>query len=186
MFTEGSRQFGVWRGGHPSLNRHSGRPTQALLLAYGICAFLTWMIFILTLKIRGEFFLIESMHLPLHMVSGESAKPMPARSVGLSIALRSTAVPGQSRVVFDTGESFLFPDEKAVLKSFLNQRVESMELSAMLRKKIMPGLGTAVIWVDKGVTLESVQPLARDLISVGFDTLNYAVDIQKPSAPEKH
>ncbi|MBM3382169.1 MAG: hypothetical protein FJY29_06995 [Betaproteobacteria bacterium] len=185
MFTEGSRQFGVWRGGHPSLNRHAGRPTQALLLAYGLCAFLTWMIFILTLKIRGEFFLIESMNLPLHAVSGESAKPMPMRSVGLSLAIRSTAVQGQSRVVLDTGESFLIPEDKKALREFLNQRVESMELSAMIRKKIMPGLGTVVLWVDKGVTLESMQPLAKDLVSLGFDTLNYAVDIHKPAATER-
>ncbi|MEN9530096.1 MAG: hypothetical protein RI932_1969 [Pseudomonadota bacterium] len=185
MFTEGSKQFGVWRGGHPSLNRHVGRPTQALLLAYGLCAFLTWMIFILTLKIRGEFFLIESMNLPLHTVSGESAKPMPMRSVGLSIAIRSTAVPGNSRVIFDTGESFLLPEEKSVVREFLDRRVESMELSAMLRKKIIPGLGTVVLWVDKGVTLESVQPLAKDLISVGFDTLNYAVDIERPTAGKR-
>jgi hypothetical protein len=179
MFTQGTKHFGTWRVGHPSLNRHTGRPTQAILLAYGFCAFLTWLIFILTLKIRGEFFLIEGLNLPLHDSPVQFTKPLPVRPVGLSLAVRAVRESGKARVVFDTGESFLLPDEKPLVVVFLEKRAEQMELSAMLRKKISPGMSSAVLWVDKNVPLESVQPLAKSLVNVGFDTLNYAVTGQR-------
>lgn len=175
MFTQGTKSFGVWRAGHPSLDRHSGRPTQAILLAYGFCAFLTWFIFILTLKIRGDFFLIESMNLPLHSVSDGELQPSRPRPVGLSVAVRDIGVANTFRVIFDTGESFVFPQDKNLVNNFLERRADQMELSAMLRKSASPRLSTAVLWVDRLVPLQQVQPLAKTLVQVGFDNLSYAV-----------
>ncbi|NBO37755.1 hypothetical protein EBU99_04130 [bacterium] len=187
MFTQGTKQFGTWRVGHPSLSRHTGRPTQAILLAYGFCAFLTWFIFILTLKIRGEFFLIESLHVPLHKVVSSAAKPMPAVPTGLSLAIRPTGAANSLRVIFDTGQVFELPREAEALNEFLADRIEDMELSALIRKKISSGFGTAVLWVDAAVPLAQVQPLANSLVRFGFDTLRYAVHAEKaPSEEETH
>jgi len=59
------------------------------LLSYGLCAFVTWLIFILTLKLRGEFFLVETMNLPLHFVSGSAVQSKPAGEAAISLALQA-------------------------------------------------------------------------------------------------
>ncbi|NBW80994.1 hypothetical protein EBR21_04490 [bacterium] len=186
MFTQGTKQFGIWRTGHPSVARHTGRPTQAILLAYGFCAFLTWLIFILTLKIRGDFFLVESMEFPLHKVTAESFSPQPATPVGLTLAVRRANETGSMRIVFDSGEAFLWPAQSAMVEQFLRNRVDDIELSALLRKRVSPGIGTADLWVDAQVPMSLVQPFARILVDLGFDTLRYAVDTGGSGRRESH
>ena len=186
MFTEGTKQFGIWRAGHPSLNRYAGRPTQAILLAYGFCAFLTWLIFILTVKIRGDFFLIESMNIPLHSVVMNSVEPVAPFNSALSLAVREAGEAGKSRLVFDTGESFLIPDEQESVKKFIEARVDQIELTALLKKELSPHLGRAVLWVDRRVPLESVRPLTRSLVNAGFDRLSFAVSAKNPEQTEAH
>lgn len=178
MFTEGTRQFGVWRMGHPSVRRHTGRPTQAILLAYGFCAFLTWFIFILTLKIRGEFFLIEGMHLPLHKVNAEVLSVGVQSSGSLSLAVRSERNPSVVRVIFDSGQTVLLPEQMHLLEALLAERVKNIELTAMLKKRMTVGLGVADLWVDEKIQLNALQPLVNILVKSGFDTIRYAVDVR--------
>jgi hypothetical protein len=175
MFTQGTRQFGTWRAGHPSLNRHTGRPTQAILLAYGFCAFLTWFIFIITLKVRGEFFLIESLNFPLHSIAAEGAASQVPSPESTSIAIRTDAATSQLRVVFDTGETFLIPSQQNAFEKQLVERANRIELTSMLSKRATVGRSTAVLWVDQSVALASVTPIAKTVVRNGFDTLQYAV-----------
>jgi hypothetical protein len=186
MFTEGTRQFGIWKVGHPSKSRHSGRPTQAILLAYGFCAFLTWFIFIFTLKIRSDFFLVESLSLPLHTVtSGYRAKSV-TYPASLTLGVRPSGIEGKQRIIFDSGHSFLFPDERTQLETAIRNRVSDIELTALLKKKLSAGLGTVDVWVDRRVSLKEVQPLAKTLVRSGFDTLRYAVDSSAQKPAEAH
>lgn len=181
MFTQGTKQFGIWRTGHPSVARHAGRPTQAILLAYGFCAFLTWMIFILTLKIRGDFFLIESMNLPLHQVAEKGAMKQESIPVGMVLAIRPTQDPASMKIVFDSGESFLWPSGSAQVEQFLRKRIGDIELIALLRRKVTPGMGVVDLWVDSRIPMSQVQPFAGSLVRLGFDTLRYAVDVGGPA-----
>lgn len=182
MFTEGTRQFGIWKIGHPSTSRYSGRPTQAILLAYGFCAFLTWFIFIVTLKIRGEFFLIEGMNLPLHRVAQRSDARSEFGPSSLTLAVRPLAEGENIGVVFDSGHAFIFPRDADDLNNHLESRVREIELSALLRKKISPGIGTVDLWVDERIALASVRPLEKILVRNGFDTLRYAVEGPRASS----
>lgn len=178
MFTEGTRQFGVWKIGHPSVKRHTGKPTQAILLAYGFCAFLTWFIFILTLKVRGEFFLIESMHLPLHRVNTDVLQLKEQSPSSLTIAVRAEKNDSAMRVIFDTGQSIRMPEQMPLLDKLLAERVKDIEMTALLKKKLTAGLGVADLWVDERIPLNSIQPLADLLVKSGFDTIRYAVDVR--------
>lgn len=181
MFTQGTRQFGVWKMGHPSVSRYAGRPTQALLLAYGVCAFLTWFLFILTLKIRGDFFLVESMNLPLERVDAPPQSGKTATRGSLTIAIRPENDGRDVRAVIDSGESFFLPGDLPAMETFLRQRVNEIELVALLRREISPGIGTADLWVDRRVGATVLQPLTNLLVSLGFDTLRYAVDARQAS-----
>lgn len=186
MFTQGTRQFGTWRSGHPSLNRHTGRPTQAILLAYGLCAFLTWFIFIITLKVRGDFFLIESLSLPLHSISTVgSASQVPSPN-STSIAIRHDEATAQMRIIVDTGETFLFPSQQKAFEKYLEKRAEQIELSALLSKRMIPGRSTAVFWVDDKLALSSVSAIANVAVRIGFDTIQYAVSPASHDAAEAH
>ncbi|MEY2987491.1 MAG: hypothetical protein RJB13_1012 [Pseudomonadota bacterium] len=175
MFTQGTRQFGTWRAGHPSLNRHTGRPTQAILLAYGFCAFLTWFIFIITLKVRGEFFLIESLGFPLHSISAEGSPSQVPSPNSTSIAIRSDSASSQLRVILDTGETFLIPSQQVAFENHLESRANQIELTSMLSKRPVAGRSAVVLWVDKSVALSSVSPIAKTIVRTGFDTVQYAV-----------
>jgi hypothetical protein len=148
-------------------------------MAYGFCAFLMWFIFILTLKIRGDFFLIESLNVPLHQVTSEYVVKSLRSPSSLSLAVRPAGVDGKQRAVLDSGHSFLIPDELAEFESTLQKRVSDIELTALLKKRLIAGLGTADVWVDRSVSLTDVQPLAKSLVRSGFDTLRYAVDSSK-------
>lgn len=190
MFTQGTKHLGIWRAGHPSLNRHTGRPTQAILLAYGFCAFLTWFIFIITLKIRGEFFLVESLSVPLHSIAadgggggGASHVPSPEST---SLAIRPSGSKGQLRVILDTGDTFLIPQERSAFESYLVKRAERIELSAMLSKSAGAGRSTAVFWVDEAVSLSDASTLARLVVRTGYDTIQYAVSSAHNAAAEAH
>ncbi len=187
MFTEGTRQFGTWRSGHPSLNRHTGRPTQAILLAYGFCAFLTWFIFIITLKVRGEFFLIESLSFPLHTIAADgSASQVPSPN-STSIAIRPDAATSQLRVILDTGETFLIPSQQTAFEKHLEQRASQIEFTTLLSKRPVAGRSTAVLWIDQSVALSSVAPIAKAFVRSGFDTIQYAVSpVSGRAAGEAH
>ena len=182
MFTQGTRHFGTWRSGHPSLNRHTGRPTQAILLAYGFCAFLTWFIFIITLKVRGEFFLVESLNFPLHGISAQGSPSQVPSPNSTSIAIRPTAVSSQFRIIFDTGETFLVPSQQKEFEKHLEKRASQIELTTMLSKRAELGRSTAVLWIDRSVALSSVSSVAKTFVRTGFDTIQYAVSKVSGSA----
>ncbi|MEN9808856.1 MAG: hypothetical protein RLZZ488_423 [Pseudomonadota bacterium] len=186
MFTEGTRQFGVWKIGHPSVKRHTGRPTHAILLAYGFCAFLTWFIFILTLKVRGEFFLIESMHLPLHRVNTDVLQVKGQSPSSLTLAVRAERNDSTLRVIFDSGHSVRLPEQLPLLDKLVADRVKDIELTALLKKKMTAGLGVADLWVDEKIPLNSIKPLADLLVKSGFDTIRYAVDVRAEQKQGAH
>jgi hypothetical protein len=172
--------------GHRSASRHSGRPTQAILLAYGFCAFLTWFIFIITLKIRGDFFLVESLRVPLHHVTSEYSAKNVTHPASITLAVRPAETDGKQRIFLDSGHSFLLPDQKVQFESMIRRRVGDIELTALLKKQLSAGLGTAELWVDNRVAFRDVQPLAKTLVQSGFDTLRYAVDSSNQSRNGAH
>lgn len=188
MFTEGTRQFGVWKSGHPSTKRYFGKPTQALLLAYGFCAFLVWIMFILILKVRGEFFLIESLKVPLHRVSLQRQTIEQQHTSAVSMAVRRGHDASSLHVIFDSGELFRLPADYKEVEKFLITRASEIELTALLKKKLSPGCATADVWVDQHVPIKDARPLADLLVRVGFDTLRFAVDTQSnvPFAGRAH
>jgi hypothetical protein len=177
MFTQGTKQFGIWKIGHPSGSRYSGRPTQSLLLAYGCCTFITWLILILSLKVRGEFFLIESLNVPLHRTTAGVIPKSEAPPASVSVVVRPAERGNHSlRLIFDDGQTFFVPEEISAAEKYLRTRVDAIELGAMLKKVVSPHLGTVDFWVDQRTSMQAVQPVSKLFVQLGFDTVRYVVD----------
>jgi hypothetical protein len=104
----------------------------------------------------------------------------------MTLAVRPAETDGKQRIFLDSGHSFLLPDQKVQFESMIRRRVGDIELTALLKKQLSAGLGTAELWVDNRVAFRDVQPLAKTLVQSGFDTLRYAVDSSNQSRNGAH
>ena len=60
MFTIATRKFGVWREERQSNLFRYRIQSRQLVFALSMAAFISWMLYIITIRVRQEFFLFES------------------------------------------------------------------------------------------------------------------------------
>ena len=178
MFTRSTRDFGIWKGDHPSHRRHTGSPTSAVVTALGICAFVCWLVFFLSLKIRGEFFVLENEGLKLAKVDAHAVPLKEERPAALRFGVRKHATPGEGlTLLFESGRVFRFPREEAELKALIEERTGEMERTGLLTLVANPALSRAQIWPEAGIPPSDMRALMGFLTSLGFDDFDVAMEV---------
>lgn len=184
MFTQATRHFGVWKAGHGSRARYAGQPTFGVILALSMCAFVGWLAFFLCLKIRGEMFLLETARLNLARVEGgalgrgDSGILGDARPSAFSLGLHKTAE-GAVRVIFDSGETFSFPAEKARMLAYLAGRMDIIELTGMISLSADDALRRVQIWPDARLSSAELSDVLSSLTMFGFDDFDIALHVER-------
>ena len=60
MFTHATKKFGVWKEENENNVMRYKINSRQIVFALGMAAFISWILFIITIRVRQEFFLIES------------------------------------------------------------------------------------------------------------------------------
>lgn len=179
MFTVATRHFGVWRENHVSRRRYAGSPTYGLAFALGVGAFVAWLVLFLVLKIRTEFFLVESAPFPLVELQGSESSLSPAQPVSLVAALLPGENPGTVHLVFGEGQHFLFPEERETLLKFLSERQKRIEYLSMLTLSLSPAVSRVQLWPARGVGGAELEKVVALFSRFGFDAVDVAVRLRK-------
>lgn len=177
MFTQATREFGVWKSTHPSHGRHTGSPTTALVVAFGMCAFVCWLVFFLALKIRGQFFVLENNGLRLMQVSRNSGALFEGRQAALRFGVRDAGHDGVE-LLFESGEILRHPEQEGEIRSLALRRVREMELTGMLTLVASPAIGRLQIWPEQGISPAKMSGLLRFLASLGFEDFDIAMEVE--------
>jgi hypothetical protein len=182
MFTRATRDFGVWRESHPSRRRYAGRPTSNFVFALWVSAFVAWIIFVILFRMRSEFFLVESLLIPLNKVDEAPAKLLPSRSAAMSLALvADRRAAGDVRLIFSDGSSFLLGKDESSLRGYLAEKMDSIEYQAMLAMRIDPAATRIQIWPEAGLDSVVLRRAVNLFATQGFDDFDIAVQPEKRS-----
>ena len=175
MYTKATKKMGIWRHSHNSASSFRPVPTQGLVLALGAMAFFTWLVFFLVLKIRGDFFLIESSPVELLKAPSKGGYFFESRRAALAVAILP-APQGKLRFLFDTGESFVMPGKDMELTRFVAKRADAIELMAMLTMVPRNAAARVHIWPDRRLHFADLDKAIKILSRLGFDDFDIAVD----------
>ena len=179
MFTTATKNFGIWRSTHPIQARHAGKPTFGILVALGICAFVGWLVFFLALKIRGDFFLLETADLSLARLSAKKTEGLfDNRRAAVGMGLKKLES-GKIQMLFDSGETFLFPDQNSDVLAFLQERTNNMELLSMLTLTRDPAMARVQLWPDSRLTFDELNGVVETFSRFGFDDFDVAFEVER-------
>ena len=176
MFTRATQSFGNWRDGHASLKFAPSLGNQSLLVAIGVCAFVCWLTFFISLKIYSEFFVLESQQLDLVKSPISEGLLAEARPAALRLAL-SPMAGNQIQVIFETGEKFSFPEDKNRIEMRIRKRVDEMVMTGLLTLIANPAISRAQIWADQRASQDRINELLVSLTQIGFDDFDFAFEV---------
>lgn len=176
MFTRSTQQFGTWRDNHPIRRRFAGRPTGGFVLALSAAAVVSWLVFFIIWKVRGDFYLIENALVPLAEVSSTTPGLLSHRPSAISVAVTvSSENPSEASLLFESGRVFSFPSDEKELEEYLDDRVDSIEYIAMLTMRTDEAVARAQIWPDKNISPQMLRAVIKLLADKGFDDFDIAV-----------
>ena len=177
MFTKATQNFGNWRSDHRSAGEPNPMANMSLLVALGACAFVCWIVFFVSLKIRSEFFVIENQKIELHKIAsfGQAfSKERPA-------ALKLGVVPSGSEelmLFFESGEVFKFPAEQQKIANHIQKRINEMMLTGLLTLIASPAISRVQLWPDVKTSDSDLQSLTNYLVNLGFDDFDIAFEME--------
>jgi hypothetical protein len=177
VFTQSTAGFGIWKSDHPSHRRHTGSPTVAVMVALGVCAFICWLVFFLTLRLRGEFFVLENEGLRLAQVSASDPALHEGRTVALRMGVRHRPGGGLA-LLLETGEVIRYPGEAQRLKEIVGARAFEMERTGLLTLVANPAISRAELWPEADVPPAAFDALLRDLVELGYDDFDVAMEVR--------
>jgi len=184
VFTQATRDFGIWKADHPSHGRHSGSPTLPLLVALGMCAFVCWLSFFLALKIRSEFFVLENSGLALARTSRMETSVFEGRQAALRFGVRRAnakerAEAGEGVVLlFESGELLRYPQQENKITVLAQRRVSDMHKTGLLTLIANPAISRLQIWPEATLAPSDVASLLRFFTSLGFDDFDFALEVE--------
>lgn len=182
MYTQATKSFGSWRPDHRSRARNGTSATYVLVLSMGILAFVSWFMFFIVFKIRGDFYFFETsqMQLPISNPKFGSAAVHEHRppSTALGI-LRDQS--GRLSLLFEDGKVFRYPDQSKDVESYLKLKAQKLEFTAMLTKSPSRTIGRVQVWADQSTNFVTVRDVFAMLARFGFDEFDFAM-LREPSA----
>jgi hypothetical protein len=176
MYTRSSRHYGVWRSSHPSQKLRAGSQNYLLVLGFGICAFVSWLIFFTVFKIRGEFYFFETSNLDIPVATQMASDTIyfsyrnPAAAVGI---LEDES--GGISLIFDDARVFSYPQQRVDLENYVRERSKKLELITMLTKSPSRTIGRVQFWVERDVHFSMFHDILNVFSQFGFDDFDLAL-----------
>lgn len=177
MYTHATRHFGIWRDTHASRSRYGGPPAAGLIMGLATCAFVGWLIFFLSLKIRTDYFLLENSGLRLAKVKATDPVYFKQRPAAVSLGVVKLG-PNRFRFLFDSGEVLEFPAQRDKLSGVLRKKTQDIVTLALLTKSHETALGRVQIWPDVSVGFDELRFIMNALSEFGFDDFDFAFEAE--------
>lgn len=176
MYTAGTSKFGIWKHTHRSQRRLAARHSYSLVLALGTSAFISWLIFFLTFKIRGEFYFFETSNLdiPAAAIPGEHHVYFPYRQPAAAVGIIENSE-GKVSLIFDDGRIFAYPTERNELERYVKERSRRLELITMITKSNSRTIGRVQFWVEREVSFAIFHEILDLFSHFGFDDFDLAL-----------
>ena len=110
MFTSETEHFGVWKSQREKSNGTKIRLLAMFLYSLGISSVIIWLIVFSLMKMKRDFFLIESHPISYDSVQGGESFFHKNRDATLSLLVFEKE--GENHLVFSTGEHFLLEEKQ--------------------------------------------------------------------------
>jgi len=172
MFTTLSKNFGIWRENHTSQIGYPYKFLQLFTFSVFISSFILGLLVIVALKIKNDFFLIQSSRIELHAMPN-SSNLFSNRNSAITLAL-ITSDKG-TQIIFDEGYSFIYPEHTDKIKKYLLTRKLNFEYTFLLAKTPIEFAKRAQIWPHREISFNTLQEILALLTLSGFDDFDIAV-----------
>ncbi len=180
MFTLATKKFGVWKEERAINVINYKLMSRQFLFSLAMAAFTSWIIFIISLKIREEFFIFESASKNYNNLTQlKSLKKgffIKERKSAITIFLSTDKENSNMRIFFENGKSFVLPkDGKKFLEYFEDKRKNIM-LTALLIRIPDPAISRVKIWTDRTVSFQDIKYVMKVFSQFGYDDFDIAVE----------
>jgi hypothetical protein len=176
MFTAATKNFGVWKESRGSTRRSFLIFQNQFLYCLGFSAFLVFLTLILCVKIRQEFFFIESSPITIFKNSKLNANYLlPERASAMSIYLKKTSE-GSLKLYFDKGERFVLPEESDEFLTYLKERKKTIVYLGMLMRMNGDQNSRVKILTDKNIHFKDLRSIMNIFAQLGFDSFDIGVE----------
>jgi hypothetical protein len=176
MFTAATKNFGVWKEWRKANIISHYLASIQFVVALSIVAFIIFLTFIVVVKIRQEFFLVESA--PIHLFKNKAKNSqffLTERPSALSIFIKKDKN-NLLNVHFDSGRSFVIPQESKEFVAYLEQRKRSIIYMAMVLRMNSEQNSRLKIWSEEKITFEDIRLIMKIFSQYGFDSFDLGVE----------
>lgn len=179
MFTHATQGFGVWRDHRRERQPDAKIQGSVVLAALGFIAFFVLLVFIVVVKMRQEFFLIQSSPFTLSQSNTPSnTYPgflFPERSAAIQVFVQKQEDQG-IRLHFDDGAQFTLPHDTQQVLSYVQTRQHRIVLTGLLMRTNQSENDRVQLWMGEGITLAEVKKVMALFARYGFHTFDCAVE----------
>ena len=176
MFTEATKNFGVWKEHKKNTKISFVLLNSQFLFALSFAAFVVFLAFIIIVKVRQEFFLVESA--PVYLFKNKEINSnflLQERPSAISIFIKK-ASKNNLQIYFDKGESFLIPKETEEFLDYLLKRKKDLIYIAMIMRMNSDKNSRVKILTERTVTFEEVQLITKIFSQYGFDSFDVGIE----------
>jgi hypothetical protein len=179
MFTQATKKFGVWKEEKENNLIRYRINSRQIIFALSMAAFISWISFIIAIKVRQEFFLIESA--PKTYMKLNSIKNI---NTGFFFKERKSALAvyismdksNNIKVIFDSGKGFILPNQAASFLDYFEDRRQNIMLTSMLMRIEDRSISRIKIWTDTSVSFKNVRYIVKIFSQFGYDDFDIAVE----------
>ncbi|WGL61253.1 hypothetical protein QEJ31_06565 [Pigmentibacter sp. JX0631] len=180
MFTLATKKFGVWREERAITVISYKLMSRQFLFSLAIAAFISWTIFIISLKIREEFFLFESASKAYSSLDKikklQKGFFVRERKSAITIYLSHEQETNNLRIIFENGKSFILPKDGQKFLDYFEDKRKNIMLTALLIRVPDPAISRVKIWSDRTISFQDLKYIMRVFSQFGYDDFDIAVE----------
>lgn len=176
MFTLATKKFGVWKEERRVNKLSYYLNSIQFVVALSIMAFVMFLTFMVVVKIRQEFFFIESAPVFLFKdKSIDSSFLIPERASAINIFVKKNENKAM-KIYFEDGYDYLIPNESKEFVEYLEKRRRNIIYMAMVMRLNSEQNSRVKIWTEKNISFEDVRFLMKIFSQYGFDSFDFSVE----------
>jgi hypothetical protein len=179
MFTNATKKFGVWKEERANNVISYKLISRQFLFSLGMAAFISWIFFIIAIKIREEFFLFESASKTFikfnDIKNSNNGFFIKERKAAISIYL-SMDKSNNIRIIFENGKSYLLPSQASNFLEYFEEKRKNIMLTALIMRVDDPSISRVKIWTDKSLSFKNIKYIIKIFSQFGYDDFDIAVE----------
>lgn len=179
MFTHATKKFGVWKEDRANNVITYKLISRQFLFSLSMAAFISWIFFIISIKVREEFFLFESASKTFIKFSdiknNNNGFFIPERKAAISIYLTMDKT-NNIKIIFEGGKSFILPNQASNFLEYFEEKRRNIMLTSLIMRSNDPSISRVKIWTDNSLSFKNVKYIIKIFSQFGYDDFDIAVE----------